>query len=127
MYAVKPSTLFAHIKSQVLSVVSAIPEGRVTTYGAIAMHLGVTPRHVARVLATLSDKESASIPWFRVVGARGFVSSTKLGTIGRRQITRLRAEGVSVTSRSKVGDFETVFWSPGWGISDARSLRVGSN
>jgi methylated-DNA-protein-cysteine methyltransferase-like protein len=103
----------ARIKSQVLAVVGAIPEGQVTTYGAIAQHLRATARQVAFVLATLTAEESAHLPWFRVVAANGVVSSTKRGAVGRRQIERLRAEGVAVTPRNKVQDFHGLAWSPG--------------
>jgi methylated-DNA-protein-cysteine methyltransferase-like protein len=100
-------------KSQVLAVVAAIPEGRVTTYGAIGRHLHVTARQVAFVLARLTAEESERLPWFRVVAANGVVSTIKLGAVGRRQIERLRAEGVEVTLRNKVADFRGVAWSPG--------------
>jgi methylated-DNA-protein-cysteine methyltransferase related protein len=100
-------------KQRVLKVLAAIPEGRVTTYGTIARHLHVTARRVAFVLARLTDEESEGLPWFRVVAAQGVVSSTKLGSVGRKQIERLRAEGVSVTSRNKVEEFASVVWSPG--------------
>jgi methylated-DNA-protein-cysteine methyltransferase related protein len=99
-------------KSQVLAVIAAIPEGRVTTYGAIGRYLQVTARQVALVLATLTAEQSARLPWFRVVAANGVVSSIKLGAVGRRQIRRLRAEGVAV-SRNRVEDFAVVAWLPG--------------
>jgi methylated-DNA-protein-cysteine methyltransferase-like protein len=100
-------------RPQVLAVVGAIPEGRVTTYGAIGRHLRGTARQVAFVLATLTAEESERLPWCRVVAANGVVSSTKLGAVGRRQIERLRAEGVAVTPRNKVEDFPVIAWSPG--------------
>ena len=103
----------ARFKSRVLAVLAAIPEGRVTTYGIIARHLHVTARQVAFILATLTVEESRRLPWFRVVAANGIVSSTKLGSVGRRQIARLRAEGVAVTPRNKVEDFGVIAWSPG--------------
>jgi methylated-DNA-protein-cysteine methyltransferase related protein len=99
-------------KSRVLAVVAAIPSGRVTTYGTIARHLGIRPRQVAFILGTLTVEESKQLPWFRVVAANGIVSSTKLGAVGRRQIARLRAEGVAVTPRNKVEDFHLIAWSP---------------
>ena len=74
------------IRSRFLEVVAAIPEGRVTTYGTIAQHLQVTARQVAFLLATPTEKESKRLPWFRVVAANGVVSSTKLPSVGRRQI-----------------------------------------
>lgn len=100
------------IRSRVLAVVASIPEGRVTTYGAIGKHLRLTARQVAFVLATLTSEESERLPWFRVVAADGFVSSTKLGAVGRKQVRRLREEGVAVTPRNKVEDFRAVAWSP---------------
>ena len=99
-------------KSRVLAVVAAIPTGRVTTYGTIARHLGIRARQVAFILATLTVEESKRLPWFRVVAANGIVSSTKLGAVGRRQIARLRTEGVAVTPRNKVEDFQLIAWSP---------------
>jgi methylated-DNA-protein-cysteine methyltransferase related protein len=109
-------------KSRVLAVVAAIPRGRVATYGTIAGHLHVTARQVAFVLARLTVEESKRLPWFRVVAANGIVSSTKLGSVGRRQIARLRAEGIAVTARSKVEDFHLLAWSP----ETERSSRLWS-
>ena len=106
------SSRLAQLKARVLAVVAAIPEGQVTTYGAIARRLQVTARQVAFVLARLTPEESAQLPWFRVVAANGVVSTIKLGTIGRRQIKCLRAEGVSVTVGNKVEDFDAIVWSP---------------
>jgi methylated-DNA-protein-cysteine methyltransferase-like protein len=100
------------LKPRVVAVLAAIPEGRVTTYGTIAQHLHVTARQVAFILATLTVEEAERLPWFRVVAANGVVSSTKLGSVGRKQIARLRAEGIAVTSRNKVKDFHVIVWSP---------------
>ncbi len=104
---------FARFRARVLAVVAAVPEGRVTTYGTIGRHLGATARQVARVLASFTDEESATLPWFRVVGANGVISTMKLGAVGRKQVARLREEGVAVTPRNKIAEFESVAWSPG--------------
>lgn len=93
-----------------LAVVAAIPEGRVTTYGMIGKHLGATARQVARVMSSLEAGECEN--WFRVVGASGVISTTKLGSVGRRQIASLKADGTPVTARNKVEGFESVVWSP---------------
>ncbi len=103
---------FARLKERVVAIVAAIPEGRVTTYGLIARHLHTGPRQVARVLTACTPVESAAVPWFRVVAANGVISSTKAGTVGRRQIKRLRAEGVAVSPRDKVEDFNVIVWPP---------------
>lgn len=107
------SDRIARLKSRVLAVVAAIPEGHVTTYGTIARYLKVTARQVAFVLARLTPQESEGLPWYRVVAAEGVVSSTKRGAVGKRQIERLRAEGVLVTMSNKVVDFQALAWSPG--------------
>ena len=65
----------------ILDRVRAIPEGFVRTYGDIDRR---APRMVGRVLAT-TDEE---VPWHRVVRADGSVPK------GRRQLDRLRREGV---------------------------------
>jgi len=106
------SGVMARLRPRVLGVVASIPKGRVTTYGTIAKHLHATARQVASVLATFTPDESKRLPWFRVVGANGFVSTTKLGSVGRRQIMRLRAEGIAVSSGNKVEDFDVLIWSP---------------
>ena len=52
----------------VLAVVEQVPRGRVTTYGAIADHLGVGgPRQVGAVMASYGGP----VPWWRVVRADG--------------------------------------------------------
>ena len=100
------------LKPRVVTIVAAIPEGRVTTYGAIAKRLSAAPRQVAFIMATLTAEESAELPWFRVVAANGVISSTKAGSVGRRQIARLRAEGLTISARNKISDFDAVFWEP---------------
>ena len=99
-------------RARVLDVIAAIPEGRATTYGTIARHLGLTARQVASVLSSFTKEESATLPWFRVVAANGVISTVKLGAVGRRQIARLRAEGATITPRNKIADFEMVLWKP---------------
>jgi methylated-DNA-protein-cysteine methyltransferase-like protein len=101
------SPAFATIRPRVLDVVRRLPAGRVTTYGAIAKHLNISARQSARVLATLNDDESAALPWHRVVGAGGHIR-----TEGHRQATRLRKEGVGVSARGKLLDFDVVFIEP---------------
>jgi alkylated DNA nucleotide flippase Atl1 len=37
----------------------------------VGAHLDVAPRHVAYLIATLSDEEAAKTPWWRAVSAAG--------------------------------------------------------
>lgn len=60
---------------RIYSVVSRIPPGRVATYGQVASQAGLPrqARLVGYALSALSDQ--SSIPWHRVVNAKGMVSS----------------------------------------------------
>jgi methylated-DNA-protein-cysteine methyltransferase-like protein len=100
------------VKDRVLELVAAIPPGRVATYGDLARRLRLAPRQVAGVLARLSDEESETVAWHRIVGSGGFISTTKLGAVGQRQIDRLRREGISVKPRNLIDDYESVRWVP---------------
>jgi methylated-DNA-protein-cysteine methyltransferase related protein len=107
----KPSVM-DRLRTRVVAVVAAIPEGRVTTYGIIAKRLRATPRQVAFVLSHFTPEESATLPWFRVVAAGGVISTMKLGATGRRQVAMLCEEGIAITPRNKVADFDSVVWKP---------------
>jgi methylated-DNA-protein-cysteine methyltransferase-like protein len=102
----------ASTRLKVVATIAAIPESRVTTYGAIGKAIGATARQVARVLANLTPEESRELPWFRVVASGGVISSLKVGAVGRRQIERLQNEGIEVTLRGRIIDFASVFWQP---------------
>ena len=81
----------SEMKSDVLRIVSAIPEGQVTTYGSIARFLTISPRTVAYLLAGSGNE----IPWHRVVSAGGWLNrDRKVGD--RKQERKLKAEGITV-------------------------------
>jgi methylated-DNA-protein-cysteine methyltransferase related protein len=96
------SVAYARIKSDVIALVTKIPAGRLATHGAMGQHLAVFPRHVAYVLATLSDVELETVPWWRVVADGGAI-----GRHQRRddQMRRLKAEGCAVAPAGIVQDF----------------------
>lgn len=86
------------LREQILTILAAIPPGRVTTYGRIAaMTEGGTPRLVARALRELPDDHE--LPWFRVITASRRVADHP-GAIEQRQ--RLVAEGIFFDARGKV-------------------------
>lgn len=91
-----------------MSAIAAIPEGRVTTYGGLGKTLRLTARQVASVLSHLTREDADSVPWHRVVGSGGVISTMKLGAVGRRQIERLEAEGLTLSPRGKIADFAEV-------------------
>ena len=97
--ASKGSTAFARIRTEVIRVVAAIPEGRFATYGSIAGHLNVNPRHVAYILARLDEEEAADIPWHRVVAAEARISRGMAEELRAEQQARLEAEGLEIDDR----------------------------
>jgi methylated-DNA-[protein]-cysteine S-methyltransferase len=75
----------------VAEAVRGVPEGYVTTYGAIARDLGLaSPRQVGAVLA----RGREPMPWHRVVPASGRL----VPDLATEQGRRLRAEGIEVRS-----------------------------
>lgn len=105
----RPSPAFARIRAEVLRLVASIPPGKFSTYGAIAVHMNIVPRHVAFVLARLSAEESRRLPWHRVVGNDARISPRMDETLARRQRRRLRAEGLRIDARGFIQDDEAVF------------------
>ncbi len=101
------SAAFARIKNEILSIVEALPPGRVTTYKAVGVALKVMPRHVSYILVTLNEAES-EIPWHRVVGDGGQITTHKLV---EEQTRMLEREGI-ICHAGTIKDFTTIFISP---------------
>ena len=96
--------------NHVFEVARQIPEGRVTSYGAIAKFLGVPnwSRKVGHAMGEVGGVEPA-VPYQRVVNSTGRLTG---GTSGIEQRAKLLAnEGVNVIG-DKVQDFKNVFWDP---------------
>lgn len=85
------STPFAE---RVLGLVRSVPDGRVTTYGAVAALAGA-PRAARGVGAVLSGMIESDVPWWRVVNRHG--SLTIPADLGLRALQRARLEDESVT------------------------------
>jgi methylated-DNA-protein-cysteine methyltransferase related protein len=90
------SAAFIRIKSAVLEITRQIPAGQVTSFKEIGTHLDVMPRHIAYLLAQLSDEEKATIPWYRVIPDNGVLDRVKYDGQGVSQEELLAAEGVEV-------------------------------
>jgi methylated-DNA-protein-cysteine methyltransferase related protein len=97
-------------RAAVLTLVKEIPEGKVMTYGQVALLIGSPqkPRQVGMVLRGLKDAD-ADVPWQRVVNAQGGLSTYKVGT-GELQTVLLRSEGVEVTNQTV--DLKKYQWWP---------------
>lgn len=85
-----PSSL---IFNRFYRVIRRIPRGRVATYGQIARMAGLPAhaRYVGYALATLSKK---SVPWHRVINAKGEISKRGTPQFAFRQRALLEKEGV---------------------------------
>lgn len=97
---------------RVYSVVRQIPKGRVTTYGAIAGHLGSkgSSRMVGWAM-NQSHRSYPGIPAHRVVNRNGILTGKHhFGSASMMQ-QLLENEGVRVFS-DKVQDFQNLFWDP---------------
>lgn len=83
-------------REAVLTLVARIPEGRVATYGQIALMAGFPrrPRQVGMVLKGLP--EDTDLPWHRVVSQPGRIATRGRFWGALVQADRLRAEGVAV-------------------------------
>ena len=79
--------------------VRELPEGKVTTYGAIGRLLGLSPRYVGGAMAHAPE----DLPWWRVVGAEGrILTHRKMDGTGHEQSQRLAAEGVAMDTLGRV-------------------------
>ena len=92
----------------VYQVVSLVPYGRVTTYGAVARYLGSAQS--ARMVGWAMNSCRQDVPAHRVVNRQGLLT-------GRHQFEGdnmqqlLEMEGIQVEN-NKVVDFERLFWDP---------------
>ena len=109
----QPSKAFANIRAEVLRLVALIPEGKFTTYGSIAIHMNVMARHVAFVLARLTEEESAALPWHRVVSADARLSPNMDPALSRQQRRRLKAEGLRIDKDGYIQDADAHFHNVG--------------
>ncbi len=95
---------------RIYAVVRRIPEGRVATYGQVAAEAGL-PGHARQVGYALHDTpDGETLPWHRVINAKGEVSPrSEPGWEGfQRQL--LEAEGIEFR-RGRI-DLERYRWEP---------------
>jgi methylated-DNA-protein-cysteine methyltransferase-like protein len=78
------------------NVVSRIPRGQVSTYGAVARAAGLPGRARQTGYALRIAGESMNLPWHRVVGAGGRIVFPANSREHREQAKRRREEGVAV-------------------------------
>ena len=82
-------------------IVSQIPAGKVMTYGQVAQCTGQgTARLVGMALSSLPT--ASSIPWHRVVNAKGGISPRANPQSSLEQIQRLLDEGIQFNSNQEL-------------------------
>jgi methylated-DNA-protein-cysteine methyltransferase-like protein len=96
---------------RVYEVVRQIPEGRVSTYGAIAEYLGA--RRSARMVgwAMNAAHTRPDVPAHRVVNRIGMLTG-KHHFGGPRVMQQLLEQEGHQIFNDQIVDFETVFWKP---------------
>lgn len=92
-------------------VVRNVPEGRVATYGQIAMLAGKPGRARLVGFALRSLEEDSEVPWHRVVNAGGRISRRGLGDSEHFQRVLLQAEGVDFSDGGRI-DLRRFQWNP---------------
>ena len=96
--------------SKVYEVVIQIPEGQVTSYGAIAQYLG-SPQSARMVGWALNKVNTFEIPAHRVVNKQGLLTGKYHfdGITLMQQL--LENEGIEV-KENQIQDLQNVFWDP---------------
>ena len=96
---------------KVYEVCKQIPEGRVTSYGAIAKYLGAAKSARMVGWAMNSSKNMEDVPAHRVVNRNGMLTGKSHfeGSDAMQQL--LQNEGIKV-KELQIIDFERYFWDP---------------
>ncbi len=85
---------------KVIELISAIPAGKVASYGQIAFHAGNhrAARQVSRILHSCSKKYQ--LPWHRVINSQGKISLSNDGFEHQYQL--LKQEGIEFGLSKKI-------------------------
>ncbi len=87
------------VRRRIYEIVCAVPKGRVSTYGDIALVAGggINAWMVGQALNQIPKHDSHEIPWQRIVNAQGGIS-----TSGLLQRKLLEDEGVVFDDEGKI-------------------------
>lgn len=97
---------------QVFEIVRLVPEGRVTSYGAIAKALGAAKS--ARMVGTAMSTAGLAypkVPAHRVVNSCGLLTGKFHFSPPELMQQLLEKEGLQVID-NKIKDFRKIFWNP---------------
>ena len=92
----------------VIGIIQSIPEGKVCTYGRIALMAGQPSgaRQVVRIIHSMSRKHD--LPWHRIINAKGFISLPKFKGYDEQKAL-LQSEGVEIDADDRI-DLEKYLW-----------------
>lgn len=97
----------SNFSERVWQIIAAIPAGKVTTYGDIALLAG-SPRAARQVGGVLRRlPQGSKLPWFRVINRHGRISLQ--GDDLLRQRDALAAEGIEVNDAGEI-ELEKYRW-----------------
>jgi methylated-DNA-protein-cysteine methyltransferase related protein len=111
MKPIKLSEANADFFERVYEVVKLIPEGRVTSYGAIAEYLGAKRSSRMVGWAMNAAHSQPGIPAHRVVNRNGELTGKMHFGEPEEMEKRLRKEGIEVKN-DRIADFKSVWWNP---------------
>jgi methylated-DNA-protein-cysteine methyltransferase-like protein len=111
----------ATISAQVFALVCACPEGRVTTYGALAKAVGY-PRG-ARMVGWIMNETPEGVPAQRVINSKGELSGS--WAFGSPDLMRqlLENEGIVFSEDGRV-DLKRYGWEPMRDLSDEELRNI---
>jgi methylated-DNA-protein-cysteine methyltransferase-like protein len=95
----------------VYEIVKRIPEGRVTTYGAIAKALGSAQSSRMVGWAMNASHTLPDVPAHRVVNRNGLLTGKMHFTPPEKMQQLLESEGITV-EKDQIVNFEKHFWDP---------------
>lgn len=83
-------------KDRVITIIRSVPEGKVVSYGQVALYAGL-PR-AAREVGWILRSSKEDMPWWRVINNKGFISiegNWQADKMTQKQL--LEAEGIEVS------------------------------
>lgn len=88
-------------KDRVIAIIRSVPEGKVVSYGQVALYAGL-PR-AAREVGWILRGSKEDMPWWRVINNKGIISIEGNWQADKRtQKQLLEAEGVEVSDKMEV-------------------------
>lgn len=95
------------LRDAVYRLMAELPDGRVTTYGDLAVFAGHA--YAARQVGEIAHGGPSDLPWHRLVNFRG---SLAVGFPGGQEVQRqlLEQDGIAVDEQNRVVNFEELRW-----------------